>query len=216
MKIGICIGHSRRAATSSGYDGGAVSVNNTSEKEYNTLLAKEIERILVENFIDCKVYDDYKYDTYSKAMDYIASKLKEDNVTLAMELHFNSSEGEAKGREMLYWHSSKEGKSVSSRILDEIGVLFPKSNNRGLKPVKSSGDRGGQFLVKTHCPSVIVEPFFGSSEEDWKMFYSKESIESLALAIAKGATGKDISASKDEQWKPGWYRVVDGVFQFKI
>jgi N-acetylmuramoyl-L-alanine amidase len=53
-----------------------------------------------------------------------------------------------------------------------------------LVPIKTTSQRGGQFLRGTHCPAVICEPFFGSNQAEWTYFAGHQ--QELAQVIADG------------------------------
>jgi len=46
----------------------------------------------------------------------------------------------------------------------------------------TSADRGCAFVHLTPCPALIIEPFFGSSQEDWNAMAANP--DQLAGAIA--------------------------------
>ncbi len=54
MKIGICVGHSRRG------DSGAESVDGVSEWTYNSSVARELDMELERRGIDSIIVDDYR------------------------------------------------------------------------------------------------------------------------------------------------------------
>lgn len=177
MKVGICVGHSRRG------DHGAISRGNVSEWDYNSILAAHLSDRLTRDDIDHIVVRDYQYRSYSTAMDWLAAHLKHEGCDLAIELHFNAAGPSANGHEWLYWHRSDRGQEAASTLCSEFASAFPESANRGAK-AKGKGDRGATFLRKTHCPAVICEPFFGSNAAEWATFDQQQSAIADAYAAA--------------------------------
>lgn len=179
--IALCVGHSR--IENGRTEGGAISAGGISEHAYNTPLADQINYYLNRFGIASFIVSYYKGNGYTAAQQWLAGELKKFGATLALELHFNASEGQARGAEWLHWGSSVRGKILASCLRSEFLAGFPEAIDRGLKP-KVNGDRGAEFLKGTHCPAVICEPFFGDNAADWQMAVAKK--DQLALAIANG------------------------------
>jgi len=176
--IAICIGHSRKI--SGRYDGGAYSVPlKISERDFNLKVATELQKILADRKISSKIFSDYAGSGYGTAMFNVANQVRMARATFAIELHFNSASPEASGHEWLYWHSSLLGRRIAQKFNDEFSKVFPKIKARGLKSIMKQ-DRGGKFLELTHCPAVILEPFFGSNAQDC----AKINPDQLAVAYA--------------------------------
>ena len=169
MKIGLCVGHSRLG------DQGAYTYGEyvVSEWDFNRDLVRRIGHVLSNrhgwasgnNYV---IYDKYPAQSYTGAINYIARTMREDEVTAAIELHFNSASPSAKGHEWLYWPTSVGGKRLATALRDSMEESYPDMASRGIKP-RGPRQRGSAFLRKTHCPAVIAEPFFGSNEAEWRM-----------------------------------------------
>lgn len=179
MKIGICIGHSRKG------DRGAVSQWGETEWDYNSKVAGHLKAELEARGVSCVVIDDYRYGGYSSGIRHCAKLLRDAKVTHAVELHFNSAGASANGAEWLHWHSSGGGKRLAEGLRRAFVSAFPMVRDRGLK-ARQKGQRGALFLRATHCPAVILEPFFGSSAKDAATFRGGE--KALARAYAEGLT----------------------------
>jgi len=163
--IAICVGHSRRN------DNGAVSVDSTSEHTFNSGIARELKAILSKRGICSEVFDQYDADSYGAAMSWVAHRIKSIGASATVELHFNSATPTAHGHEFLYWGNSTGGKKLARAFAESYQDHFPQSTPRregGLFPITKSA-RGSQFLQKTHCPALILEPFFGSNREEWSI-----------------------------------------------
>lgn len=95
----------------------------------------------------------------------LARKINDTDAECAVELHFNSFDGSARGTEMLYWANSADGKRLAHLLHDEASYAL-ETGQRGLKSISS----GYPFLRLTEMPAVICEPAFGSTSGDaWKL-----------------------------------------------
>jgi N-acetylmuramoyl-L-alanine amidase len=175
IDIALCIGHSRWIKGRR--DCGAVSVDGTSEWEYNEELADLIAEELGE--FEVKIYDDYHGTGYTSAMQWLAGQIRRIDAACAIELHFNSAPPQARGHEWLHWHRSANGLALAERLEAAFDVGIPA---RGVKPIDMSG-RGGVFLKSVPPPAVIAEPFFGSNIDDWRIAQDKPAI---TRCMAKG------------------------------
>ena len=181
--IAICVGHSR--PVNGRPEGGAVSIGQITEWEYNSTLARLIAADLERYRIKSVIVDHYKGGGgYGTAMRWLAAHLEDLGVDAAIELHFNSGPAAARGHEWLHWHSSGTGKALADNLDTEMRLQLPPSilPARGLKP-RGTG-RGAEFLRLTHCPAVIAEPFFGSNHQDWNLATHYQG--KIALGIANG------------------------------
>ena len=182
--IALCVGHSRPN------DSGASSVTGVSEWDYNSELAEMIGGNLNRPY---KIYSVYKGSSYGSAMRWLAKKLHDDRVDVAIELHFNAASPAAEGHEWLYWNTSEHGRLLARALRDSYEDAFPQATSRGIKPRKK-GSRGALFLRSTCMPACIVEPFFGTSEKEWD--FALKHKEGMASAIAGGLLlYKDISGN---------------------
>jgi len=176
--IAICIGHSRKIGNR--YDGGAWSPHlGMNERDFNLKVATKLSAKLTTRGIPSKIFDHYEGRGYGSAMADVARQIKEAGCTVAAELHFNSATPSATGHEWLYWHTSTKGKTLAEKSERCFSRLFPNIKSRGIKS-KTKFDRGGKFLELTHCPAIILEPFFGSNASDCERI----TIDALAEAYA--------------------------------
>jgi N-acetylmuramoyl-L-alanine amidase len=184
MKVAICIGHSRKVLGKT--EGGAVSVDGTTEHEWNSEVAGYLEEELNKVGIKTAIFDVYAGSSYSAAMDDVARKVRSFGADVAIELHFNaSSSPHSKGYEFLAWHKSNGGKRLATIMLSEFGREFPAMSARGVKECNDDS-RGASFLKKTHCVAVLTEPFFGTNPNEWKVF--SQTHERVAKAYAAAIT----------------------------
>lgn len=176
--VAICVGHSRKG------DEGAVSVDGTTEWDYNYRVAMTLADTLRElGCFEPIAYVVYPRKSYGAAIRWLADRLRSDGAEIAVELHFNAASPSAHGYEYLHWRHSRKGRLLAQSLLDAQSSEYPSSHNRGLKP-KDRGDRGATFLRLTHCPAVICEPFFGSNETEWRLHADEQG--RLAMCYADG------------------------------
>jgi len=177
--VGICVGHSRAG------DKGAVSADGkVSEWNYNSRVAQSLWTLLRAQGIKATVFNRYAGEGYGSAMKDIARQLKAAGCTMAVELHFNAYKeegqtvGKAKGFEVIA-HTLKSdlgAAMIEAMEQGRVGVC------RGLKtPVKGRGDK---FLTETHCPAVLLEPFFADNPEEWARWGSRH--DALARVYLSG------------------------------
>lgn len=162
-KVAICVGHSRSG------DNGAVSIEGESEWNYNGDVARITQEMLLESGFEAKVWDRYEGASYGAAMSWIAAEIRSFGADVALELHFNAAGPSAEGYEYLYWSTSDDGKRLAGDLVNSQSGLVPSARPRGAKG-KFAGDRGSQFLRKTHCPAAITEPFFGTNWDEWERY----------------------------------------------
>ena len=101
----------------------------------------------------------------------------------AIELHFNAfSDPRAQGSEMLYWHTSEQGRLLAG-LMQQHTVPALGVHDRGLSGVMRG--RGAAFLRGTRMPAVICEPAFGTNPDDaWKLLTRQmQLVEAYAWAI---------------------------------
>lgn len=177
--IAICLGHARAT------DEGNVGAGGVSEEDFNLPIVHLLQNALLKRGILASVITHYQGNGYTEAMTWLAHRLERDGATGAVELHFNAANGRASGHELLHWELSTRGIQLAAAIDKELTAAFPNHPNRGLKP-KSHRDRGALFLSLTHCPAVIVEPFFGDNPREWEFFSREEQIETYVEALANG------------------------------
>jgi len=180
--VAICVGHSRIANGRT--EGGAISISGECEWSYNRQLAEMIADELGHRAIDTVEVTRYEGEGYGAAQRWLAARLEAYGATLAIELHFNSSDNpESNGHEWLYWNTSRKGKLLADNLNSEMCLGVNEIRTRGIIP-KFKGDRGAEFLRGVRCPSVICEVGFGSSAKDWKVMTEKK--DAIARAIAHG------------------------------
>ena len=129
------------------------------------------------------VYDctDDSGKTQNENLKNIVSKCNAHTVDLNISIHFNASNGQGHGVEVLQY--SDKTKEVAQNICNAIAELGLK--NRGVK------DRADLYVLKkTKAPAILIECCFCDSEIDAGLY----NCETMATAIVKGLMeeGKEI------------------------
>ncbi len=88
---------------------------------------------------------------------------------LVFELHFNASNGSAKGCEALYYHRNETARKICFAFCEHYTDLTG-AKNRGTKALNDASDRGFGFVYYQKPTAIILEPFFGDNAEDCEMF----------------------------------------------
>lgn len=176
-KIALVVGHNSRAQGANRVDGGG------SEYTWNTELAEMTEDILDSEGFDCRIFWRQDMGSYSKEIDHVYRRVDQWRARIVLEYHFNAASPEANGCEMLHAGSPEGARlalAVQEAILEDHDV-----QNRGIKQL-SKGSRGSGSVFASVAPTIITEPYFGSSHKDCAKFSNKQQKQALAKSIAKG------------------------------
>ena len=187
--IALCVGHSRRG------DSGASSTSGVSEQSfYSRFIVKQLAGELMAMGFEVVIIDEYEGGSYGSAMRWLAGELKRLGVDLAYELHFNAATPSAHGFETLFWHKSKVSRKVAEAMQTTQAKAYPEMKDRDVEPLGDQAhERGTLFCSLPACPSLILEPFFGSSSREVREYMSAEPakrdrfVSMLANGIGKGA-----------------------------
>jgi N-acetylmuramoyl-L-alanine amidase len=147
MKVGLIIGHkpNRPGACNKSY--------RICEYQFNDALACDIYDKLKKDFpeIDVRIIRRRTYKT-------LPGDVNKINPKFAISLHCNAFNGQWNGTEVLYYHTSKNGKRLAQLLQTKL-VKALGFEDRGILP-RTTEDRGGTLLRYTKMPCVIAEPFF--------------------------------------------------------
>ena len=167
--ISIVVGHTHKSPGAMG-----VAPLSMTEYEYNRELSMIICDMLIDEY---RCYVSFRDEIGVNAVYNELDLLKPD---LSIELHFNSSAGNAHGTECLCVDRSRDfARTVQKCLcmrLKRIGIT-----NRGVKILQGEKDLGWHSVSRLSCPNVLVEPFFGSSPEDAQL--GLDSQDDIALAL---------------------------------
>lgn len=156
--IALVIGHSNKSK-------GAYNKNyKISEFEFNEKLVNLISKDLNKESIKNQI-------VYRTNYNELPNKINELKSDFIVSFHCNAFNTKASGTEMLYYHSSKNGKLIAEIFQTNI-VSCLGLPDRNVKP-KHSEDRGGYLLRYTNAPCIITEPFFIDNDNDYKLVMEK-------------------------------------------
>lgn len=120
---------------------------------------------------------------YSKEMAEVVNTLEKNKFELAIELHFNATvEHKRHGNTVLYWHKSMEGKKLAE-LFQEIMSSYTKIKKLDLIPISSLKQNGAYGIMKSKCPYVLLEPFFGDNKIDTDKINIEKMAEVLFLFL---------------------------------
>lgn len=158
MKLGIIIGHTRKAK-------GAYSKTlGQSEYEYNSELAELMVKHSGTFGIDVLIET---RDVGGIAGAY-ARMLKRKPAAI-IELHFNAATALATGTETLYADSKDMAgvrEVILAKMVNDAMVKALGLKDRGIKKLMPGGRGYGNVAQTKNIPSILIEPFFGSNAKD--------------------------------------------------
>lgn len=136
------------------------------------------------------VYDctDDSGKTQNENLKNIVSKCNAHTIDLNISIHFNASNGQGHGVEVLQY--SDKTQAIAQNICNAIAQLGFK--NRGVKTSTSL-----YVLKKTKAPAILIECCFCDSATDAALYNA----ETMANAIVKGLTGVDLNAAVSNKIK---------------
>ena len=200
-KVALIIGHNDRSR-------GAYSTILLSEFKYWKKIAEKIKGEIPE-IID--VYERKPNKAYVPEMNEVLKELNKNDYEFCLELHFNGSlNRDASGCECLvYWKNEKAkalatdfmarlqnkfGSKIRTKenTLKEIKVVNgkeltteKKETTRGLILIQDSKTRGGYGICKSKDTYILVEPFFGSNNDESLKFSVEKDVVDLFINFIK-------------------------------
>ena len=201
MKVALIIGHNKRSK-------GAYSTIVGSEYDYWKRIAEKIKTEIPE-LVD--VYERKPNEYYTREMFEVLEELNKNNHKFCIELHFNAAESEqANGCECLVYYKNNKAKELATNfmirlqnkfgskirtkenILKETEVVNgkektveKKETTRGLILVQDSKTRGAYGICKSKDTYILVEPFFGSNNEESLKFSVESDVVNLFIDFIK-------------------------------
>lgn len=122
------------------------------------------------------------------------------NPNFVISLHANAADTKAGGSEVLYYHSSAEGKKLAA-ILQKHFLAKLGLRDRKIKERKRS-DRGGDQLAMTKAVIVLGEPFFIDNKAELAAVAAKKADLTQAYADAIDEYAKGFSHPKNAPASP--------------
>ena len=200
-KVALIIGHNDRSR-------GAYSPILLSEFKYWKKTAEKIKGEIPE-IVD--VYERKPNKAYIPEMNEVLKELNKNDYEFCLELHFNGSlNRDANGCECLvYWKNEKAKELATdfmvrlqnvfgSKIRDKVNVLKEKKTingreeeterkeaTKGITLIQDSNVRGGYGICKSKDTYILVEPFFGSNNDESLKFSVEKDVVDLFVKFIK-------------------------------
>ena len=185
MKINVHAGHNPDGKKGCG------AVGLLKESTENRNVTKRVIELLQADghtVYDCTVNDG---TSANNVLTKIVKKCNAHDVDLDVSIHFNAGaydkngNGNTTGTEVYIYSADSKAQDEALRICNNISKLGFK--NRGVKVRKDL-----YVLKKTKAPALLVECCFVDDLDDVK----KYNTETMAVAIASGIVGKDLTPKK--------------------
>lgn len=200
-KVALIIGHNDRSR-------GAYSPILLSEFKYWKKIAEKIKGEIPE-IVD--VYERKPNKAYIPEMNEVLKELNKNDYEFCLELHFNGSlNRDANGCECLvYWKNEKAKELATdfmarlqnvfgSKIRNKVNVLKEKKlinrretevekkeNTKGITLIQDSNVRGGYGICKSKDTYILVEPFFGTNQDESLKFSIESDVVDLFVNFIK-------------------------------
>ena len=171
-----------------GFDGGAVAIDKSAEKDLNLEYALALERILSDMGIDTVMTrsDDTalaESGENRKARD-LKKRLEiasEKENCLFVSIHMNKfSDERVKGATVYYSPNHADGRSIAESIMEMLENNLPEAGKRPIKEADSSI----YILKRITCPAILFECGFISNSEELCRLKDAEYKEKLMTALA--------------------------------
>ena len=204
MKVALIIGHNDRSK-------GAYSSVVGSEYDY---WKKISEKIKTEIPLMVDVYERKPNQYYTREMFEVLEELNKNDYNFCMELHFNAAASEqANGCECLVYCGNNKAKELATDFMARLQNKFGskirtkenvikvtmqekridgktweeeiKETTRGLILVQDSKTRGGYGICNSKDTYILVEPFFGSNNEEALKFSVEKDVVDLFVNFIK-------------------------------
>ena len=166
FKVAILVGHN------SSQQGAFSKELNMTEWQYN----KEVANYLHEK--DGEMYDVYfrqPHQSYRKQMQDVLDVINRKYYDLVVELHFNShSDAQAQGSTGLHYKANSKVVEYLHLFQDMLKRIWGVVKRPLIPITKEDLNRvnGAYGILKSKADYVLLEPFFGSNQEEARKFRS--------------------------------------------
>ncbi len=179
-KLAIIVGHNRIAT-------GAPSVPPLGKSEFvfNGALADLMKANADHYNLQAEVFLREPNSSYSKEIAKVYDAARDWGAGCSIELHFNSADNpSASGSQILCRRDKLAPRALATSCLSSIVDLL-KLKDRGISLVDRSDRGGGALYAIDSITSILVEPFFGSSQADCVRVAALGN-EAIALSYLRG------------------------------
>lgn len=168
-----------------GFDPGKTGTSGENEKNINLQISDKLQTYLEQSgsyVIATRSEDEALGESKNKDLKERKKIANESGANIMISIHQNSfPKGRAKGAQVFYYNSSKEGKFLAQCIQTKLKEFVDPSNTRDIK-----ANTDYYVLRTTEIPSVIVECGFLSNLEEEKKLNTQQYQEKIAWAIYMG------------------------------
>ena len=201
MKVALIIGHNDRSR-------GAYSPILLSEFKYWKRIAEKIKGKIPEII---EVYERKPNKAYIPEMNEVLKELNKNDYKFCLELHFNASlNRDANGCECLVYWKNEKAKELAidfmarlqnifgSSIRNKVNVLKEKKiingketevekkeSTKGIILIQDSNIRGGYGICKSKDTYILLEPFFGTNQDESLKFSIESDVVDLFVNFIK-------------------------------
>ena len=204
MKVALIIGHNKRSK-------GAYSTILGSEYDYWKRTVEKIKGKIPE-LVD--IYERKPNKFYTQEMNEVLKELNKNDYKFCMELHFNAAASEqANGCECLVYYGNNKAEDLATDFMARLQNKFgskirtkenvikvtikekridgkeltteKKETTRGLILIQDSKTRGGYGICKSKDTYILVEPFFGSNNDESLKFSVEKDVVDLFVNFIK-------------------------------
>ena len=177
MKVALIIGHNKRSK-------GAYSTIVGSEYDYWKRIA---EKIKTEIPLVVDVYERKPNQYYKREMFEVLEELNKNDYKFCMELHFNAASEQANGCECLVYYKNNEAKELATNFMAKLQNIFGSKirGNHGIIEIQDSKTRGGYGICNSKDTYILVEPFFGSNNDESLKFSVEKDVVDLFVNFIK-------------------------------
>ena len=178
MKVALIIGHNKRSK-------GAYSQIVGSEYDYWKGIAEKIKTKIPE-LVD--VYERKPNKFYVPEMEEVLKELNKNDYKTCLELHFNSStNSQANGCECLVYYKNNNAKELATNFMARLQNIFGSKirGNHGIIEIQDSKVRGGYGICNSKDTYILVEPFFGSNQDESLKFSVEKDVVDLFINFIK-------------------------------
>jgi len=162
-KVAIIIGHRSKS------QGAYSECLGLTEYQYNKTVA-----LALSDIADIYERPNTPWTTEAYKISKLVKEVNKHDYELVISLHFNHFHiPQANGVEALHYITNKFSKVIAKEYVTMVSDQF-KVKPRALIAVRSTKQRGGTLICGLKAPAVLVEPFFGSNDNDALQFKDKE------------------------------------------
>ena len=177
-KVALIIGHNSRSK-------GAYSIILGSEYTYWKRITEKIKTVIPQ-IVD--VYERKANKCYTKEMNEVLEELNKNDYNFCLELHFNSSlNRNANGCECLVYWKNEKAKKLATNFMARLQNVFGSKIRgiHGIIEIQDSKTRGGYGICNSKDTYILVEPFFGSNQDESLRFSIEKDVTDLFINFIK-------------------------------